>query len=58
MKCEAIFSGTDGSMGFKKGHRYTINVVTDRGYIWVVYGLKAVPYETMRALLKNWNFTY
>lgn len=57
MKTSAIFIGKDGSMGFSKGTKYMLDIETRNNYIWATCrGIASVPYGSMTALVKNWQF--
>lgn len=56
IRTRATFIGTDGSMGFRNGSIYEITISISNGKIWIKRGWTACPYETMKALLKNWRF--
>ena len=49
------FIGEDGSMGLKNGSVYFVQVYTDRGKIYVDWGLHYCPYSSPQALAKNWT---
>lgn len=51
------FIGKDGSMGFKKGRIYRVqiqNKVND-DWVWVSANKTQVPYASFANLLKNWQ---
>ena len=52
----ASFIGTHGSMGFRSGRAYSIKTVVSNCCIYVLEasGLWC-PYESLDALLKNWE---
>lgn len=53
----AVFTGKDGSMGFKKGKEYQIETRVKNGYLWVVdlSTGNSFPYESLESLLENWR---
>lgn len=53
----AKFIGTDGSMGFKKGKIYNINIKEQLNTIEVRTRNERLwcPYSSMEAFLKNWK---
>lgn len=54
---KAVFTGKDGSMGFKKGKVYQIKTKVKSGYLWVVdlETGNSCPYERLESLLDNWR---
>ena len=58
MKTKAIFIGRHGSMGLDFGREYSVTLSIRFGRIYVSWGMLECPYDTMRALLKNWRFDY
>ena len=54
---KAVFTGKDGSMGFKKGKEYQIKTRVRSGYLWVLdlNSDKYCPYESLESLLDNWK---
>lgn len=54
----AIFTGDDGSMGFCNGQPYMLEVTVEGRQICVrdCVTRKWVPYDTLSALVKNWDF--
>lgn len=55
----AVFIGADGSCGFKHGERYDIRILIHHKKIHVGRQggyVALVPYDTMSALMKNWDF--
>ena len=57
LKDRAIFIGTDGSMGFKRGEIYTIELSYDDNRDWLIVrsGRLWCPYSNLTSLLKNWE---
>ena len=52
---EFEFIGTDGSLGFKKGEVYKLQVSTDERYVKIVFvGVKCI-YSSVRNFMKNWR---
>lgn len=54
---KAVFTGKDGSMGFKKGKEYQIKTRVKGGYLWLI-DLKtgnSCPYSRLETLLDNWR---
>ena len=54
--CDAKFIGTNGSMGYIHGKTYRIRICFGDLYL-IVYcnGHDPCPYDTQRALFKNWE---
>ena len=54
----AIFIGADGSMGLRQGKTYQVvlNFVKNRIYATLSEASISIPYDTMSALVKNWEF--
>lgn len=55
----AVFSGKDGSMGFRNGHEYKLWFFEKNGRYYISRRFEdaiAIPYDTMAALRKNWMF--
>lgn len=55
----ALFIGADGSCGFTHGKRYDIRIFihSKKIYVGKQGGYAAfVPYDTVSALMKNWDF--
>ena len=54
----AKFIGQDGSLGFRTGRKYIINIERDNNnnWIWVkeLFG-RSCPYQSMNTLKKNWD---
>ena len=55
----AKFIGQDGSLGFRTGRKYIINIERDNNnnnWIWVkeLFG-RSCPYQSMDTLKKNWD---
>lgn len=54
----AKFIGHDGSLGFRTGRKYIINIERDNNnnWIWVkeLFG-RSCPYQSMNTLKKNWD---
>ena len=57
MRDRAIFIGADGSMGFKRGETYTIELSYDNNRDWLIVrsGRLWCPYSNLTSLLKNWQ---
>ena len=57
MRDRAIFIGMDGSMGFKRGETYTIELSYDDNRDWLIVrsGRLWCPYSNLTSLLKNWQ---
>lgn len=53
MKVHATFTGTDGSMGFKKGRKYEFEIESN---VLMCEEVKtACPYDSVAAFLRNWS---
>ena len=52
----AKFIGQDGSLGFRTGRKYIINIERDNNWIWVkeLFG-RICPYQSMNTLKNNWD---
>lgn len=48
--------GQDGSLGFRTGRKYIINIERDNNWIWVkeLFG-RSCPYQSMNTLKNNWD---
>lgn len=57
MRDRAIFIGADGSMGFRRGETYTIELSYDDNRDWLIVrsGRLWCPYSNLTSLLKNWE---
>ena len=58
MKIRATFKGKDGSNGFRKGTRYTLDLTHKRNDHVRIVGPEdtlPTPYTTMITFLKNWK---
>lgn len=57
MRDRAIFIGADGSMGFRRGEAYTIELSYDDNRDWLIVrsGRLWCPYSNLTSLLKNWE---
>ena len=59
IQCRAVFIGQDGSMGYRNGQSYDLMIMIRDRRIWVSSQYASIcPYDTMRALLKNWKFDW
>lgn len=54
---KAVFTGKDGSMGFKKGKEYQIKTRVKSGFLWVIdlNTGNSCPYGALEPLLDNWR---
>lgn len=54
---KAVFTGKDGSMGFKKGKEYQIKTRVKSGFLWVIdlNTGNSCPYGALKPLLDNWR---
>lgn len=57
LRDRAIFVGADGSMGFRRGESYTIELSYDDNRDWLIVrsGRLWCPYSNLTSLLKNWQ---
>lgn len=55
----AKFIGTDGSMGFRNGRHYWINIEEEEQgskWVWVkTFFGRSCPYASMKLLQQNWD---
>ena len=49
------FIGADGSLGFKKGKIYCLKTKIEHGLIFIYYGIKCCPYQSIESFLANWE---
>jgi hypothetical protein len=59
IRVRAKFIGKDGSMGFKKDGEYVMWYFCSNGKHYMAkpgYNSTAIPYDTKKALSKNWEF--
>lgn len=51
------FIGKDGSIGFKHGQQYDINITNSDKHIIVLYSPKglSIPYSTPKSFAANWQ---
>lgn len=65
MRCRAVYNGAPHLFGAERGYMYTLEIKTHTTsvgdpYIWVeIEGLPdfLLPYESITALLLDWDFT-
>ena len=57
VKASAIFTGKNGSMGFRAGRFYAVTIVKRKGEVVLIApddGLKC-PYSSLDTMLNNWH---
>jgi hypothetical protein len=56
MVIQAVFTGTDGSMGYRKGELYSLKVAGSHGVaVQRLDGTGKCPYQSLSAFLANWS---
>ena len=57
-----IFKGANGSCGFQTGKKYFVQINIVGKQLWLTsggaQGKKFCPYNSMEALLRNWDLKY
>lgn len=60
VKVSAIFTGKNGSMGFRAGRFYAVTIVKRKGEVVLIApddGLKC-PYSSLDTMLNNWHILF
>ena len=60
VKASAIFTGKNGSMGFRAGRFYAVTIVKRKGEVVLIApddGLKC-PYSSLDTMLNNWHMEH
>ena len=55
MSEKAVYIGQP-TEGFVPGVTYSVNLMMNKGYLWVYYSTHIKYYQSISALLKDWKF--